>query len=139
VGQRTWKVHLHRDGRRDSDAGEFLADYRDVGDQPGDEPEVGSVIFLGLDRYRVVFANEDGTPTGGTLIVAPVTEGEAAPATLRLVGGSSLLPPSLKQLVDAWLGEGASKDEIVKRLDELELIADEARQNLIAYVASRVA
>jgi hypothetical protein len=133
VGQRTWKVHLHRDGRRDSDAGEFLTDYRDVGDQPGDEPEVGSVIFLGLDRYTVVYAREDGTGTGGTLIVAPVA------SALRVVDGWSELPKSLKQLVDAWLAEGASKDEIVKRLDELELIADEARQSLIAYVTSKVA
>ena len=140
MGQRTWSVHLHRDGRRDSDAGEFLAEYRDVGDQISDEPDVGSFIFLGLDRYRVIYRNDDGTETGGTLIVAPeAAEGSGAPPALRLVDDWRDLPASLKQLVDAWLTEGASQDEIIRRLDELELIADEARLSLLAYVASKVA
>ena len=62
-------MYLRRAGRRHTDAGEFLAHYRDPGDRADEEPGLGSVIFLGLTRYRVVHYDHGGTETGGTLIV----------------------------------------------------------------------
>ena len=40
--------------------------YRDVGDQISDGPDVGSFIFLGLDRYRVIYRTPTELTTGGT-------------------------------------------------------------------------
>jgi hypothetical protein len=72
MGLRTWNVHLHKPGRRETDAGDFLATYRDVGDRVDDEPEIGSVIYLGLTAYQVLHALPDSTPTGGKLVVEPL-------------------------------------------------------------------
>ncbi len=44
------------------------------------------------------------------------------------------LPASLMRLIEAWQKEGATGDEIVERLDELELLATDERDRLIALV-----
>jgi hypothetical protein len=44
------------------------------------------------------------------------------------------LPESLRKLVEAWRIEGASRDEIIARLDELELLAVEERLKLLELV-----
>lgn len=41
------------------------------------------------------------------------------------------LPESLKKLVEAWRSAGASVEEIVHRLDQLELLAQEERLRLV--------
>jgi hypothetical protein len=46
------------------------------------------------------------------------------------------LPDSLKKLVAAWQQEGASAEEIIQRLDQLELLAHEERLKLIELVSS---
>ena len=71
MGQRTWDVHLHKPGRREIDPGDFIGPYRDVGDGIDDEPDIGSIIYVGLTRYTVVHYEQDETPTGGKLIVEP--------------------------------------------------------------------
>ena len=43
----------------------------------------------------------------------------------------SQLPESLRRLADAWHAEGASLDEIVCRLDQLELLAHEERALMV--------
>jgi hypothetical protein len=48
-----------------------------------------------------------------------------------LVALADNLPESLLRLVEAWRGEGASKEEIIERLDELELLAQEERARLL--------
>ena len=70
MGLRTWNVHLHAPGRRVTDAGEFLGTYHDIGDDAEDEPDIGTVIYLGLTRYEVLHFEYDGT-TSGTLVVEP--------------------------------------------------------------------
>lgn len=49
--------------------------------------------------------------------------------------GADDIPPALRQLIDAWMKEGASREEIIARLDELELLAQEERETLIALVS----
>jgi hypothetical protein len=44
------------------------------------------------------------------------------------------LPESLKRLIEAWCEEGASRAEIINRLDQLELLAQEERIRLIELV-----
>jgi hypothetical protein len=44
------------------------------------------------------------------------------------------LPESLKKLIEAWRHEGASVEEIIERLDQLELLAQEERAKLIELV-----
>jgi hypothetical protein len=44
------------------------------------------------------------------------------------------LPESLKKLIEAWKQEGASRQEIIERLDQLELLAQEERAKLIELV-----
>lgn len=51
--------------------------------------------------------------------------------TLVPVAAGSQLPESLKRLVEAWQMEGASRDEIVGRLDQLDLLAHEERIRLM--------
>jgi hypothetical protein len=46
--------------------------------------------------------------------------------------GADELPHALRQLVEAWRKEGASLDEMVARLDALELLAHEERMMLLA-------
>jgi hypothetical protein len=41
------------------------------------------------------------------------------------------LPDSLRKLIEAWQKEGASRAEIIERLDQLELLAQEERARLI--------
>jgi len=47
------------------------------------------------------------------------------------VAAGTQLPESLKRLVEAWQMEGASRDEIVGRLDQLDLLAHEERIRLM--------
>jgi hypothetical protein len=47
------------------------------------------------------------------------------------VAAGSQLPDSLRKLVEAWQMEGASRDEIVGRLDQLDLLAHEERIRLM--------
>ena len=51
--------------------GEFLGSYQDLGDRPEDEPDVGTVIYLGFTPYQVVHLTYDDTTTGGVVIVEP--------------------------------------------------------------------
>jgi hypothetical protein len=48
------------------------------------------------------------------------------------VGGNDDLPDALKQLVQAWRKEGVSLEEMVARIDALELLAREERETLVA-------
>lgn len=41
------------------------------------------------------------------------------------------LPGSLGKLVEAWHAAGTSREEIIERLDQLELLAQEERASLI--------
>ena len=52
------------------------------------------------------------------------------------VAAGSQLPESLKRLVEAWQMEGASRDEIVGRLDQLDLLAHEERIRLMIELLS---
>jgi len=44
------------------------------------------------------------------------------------------LPESLRRLIEAWRDEGASREEIIGRLEQLELLALEERASLIELV-----
>ena len=44
------------------------------------------------------------------------------------------LPEALKKLIRAWSEAGATREEIIERLDELELLAQEERERLIAWL-----
>jgi len=44
------------------------------------------------------------------------------------------LPESLRRLIKAWTEEGASRGEIIHRLDQLELLAHEERARLLELV-----
>ena len=46
------------------------------------------------------------------------------------------LPESLRRLIEAWRLVGASREEIIERLDELELLAHEDRLRLVKLVES---
>lgn len=46
------------------------------------------------------------------------------------------LPESLKTLIRIWRSEGASRAEIIARLDQLELLAQEERAKLVEFVSS---
>ena len=48
------------------------------------------------------------------------------------------LPESLKRLIEAWRLEGASRAEIISRLDQLDLLAQEERQQIIELVTELV-
>ena len=52
------------------------------------------------------------------------------------VAAGSQLPDSLRKLVEAWQMEGASRDEIVDRLDQLDLLAHEERIRLMIELLS---
>lgn len=45
------------------------------------------------------------------------------------------LPESLKRLIVAWRTEGATREEIISRLDQLELLAQDERLKLIQLVS----
>ncbi len=45
------------------------------------------------------------------------------------------LPESLKRLIDVWRTEGATREEIIARLDQLELLAQDERAMLIQLVS----
>jgi hypothetical protein len=53
-----------------------------------------------------------------------------------LVTDADELPESLRKLVEAWRDEGASRQEIIERLDQLELLAAEERQRLIELISA---
>lgn len=88
MGLRTWNVHLHRPGRRVTDAGQFLGTYQDIGGEAEDEPDIGCVIYLDQARYEVVHFVPDGT-TGGTLIVEPSGVTTLDLSTPTPIGGRS--------------------------------------------------
>ena len=46
------------------------------------------------------------------------------------------LPESLKKLVEAWCRAGASREEIIHRLDQLELLAQEERLRLVELASA---
>jgi hypothetical protein len=52
------------------------------------------------------------------------------------VAATSQLPESLRKLVDAWYMEGASREEIIGRLDHLELLAHDERVRLMIELLS---
>lgn len=52
------------------------------------------------------------------------------------VADAADLPESLTRLVEAWRLVGASQEEIIERLDELELLAQEDRLRLVKLVES---
>ena len=45
------------------------------------------------------------------------------------------LPESLRRLIDVWRQEGATREEILDRLDQLELLAQDERLKLIQLVS----
>ena len=47
------------------------------------------------------------------------------------------LPESLLALVNAWRISAFSHEEIIDRLDQLELLAEEERLRVIGYLASQ--
>jgi hypothetical protein len=47
------------------------------------------------------------------------------------VTASHELPESLRKLVEAWRRAGATREEILHRLDQLELLAHEERLRLV--------
>ena len=51
------------------------------------------------------------------------------------MAGAEQLPESLKKLIEVWRQEGASRREIIDRLDQLELLAQDERVRLIELVA----
>jgi hypothetical protein len=52
------------------------------------------------------------------------------------VADAADLPESLRRLIEAWRLVGASQEEIIERLDELELLAHEDRVRLVRLVES---
>jgi hypothetical protein len=52
------------------------------------------------------------------------------------VADADALPESLKRLIQIWRTEGASRAEIIARLDQLELLAQEERAKLIELVSA---
>jgi hypothetical protein len=55
---------------------------------------------------------------------------------LHPVAEAADLPESLRRLIEAWRLVGASREEIIERLDELELLAQEDRLRLVRLVES---
>jgi hypothetical protein len=52
------------------------------------------------------------------------------------VADTADLPESLRRLIEAWRLVGASQEEIIERLDGLELLAQEDRLRLVKLVES---